>query len=217
MKKSTRFPNTASGAPIKTFWFDLGNVILFFDFMPAYRKLSRYTDSSPEEIAEYFKVRTALEYDLDEGKVHALALFRRIKKDLRLDGITYDRFKEIWNDIFTENRPVIRLLERLKKEGYRLVLISNTNRLHYEYILKNHAVLHLFDRLILSFKVKTRKPKRSIYETALSVSRARPREIFYTDDREEMIAAAAENHGVHAHLFRDAESLERELRRLKVI
>jgi len=206
MKKST------SGG-LKTFWFDLGNVILFFDFTVAFERLAKHTHLPPAKIRRYFEIRRTLEADVDEGRMNASQLFRKIKRDLRLVGIDLASFKLIWNDIFMENMPVVKLLARLKKDGYRLILISNTNRLHYDYILKRYGVLRHFDHLILSFKERTRKPKRKIYHAALKVSRAKPHEIFYTDDREDLILAARANHGVHAHTFRSADGLFRELRR----
>ena len=201
---------------IKTFWFDLGNVILFFDFMPAFRKLARYTHLDAQQIRAYFKAHPKLEAHLDEGRVNAPALFRRLRRDLKLKKIAYADFKKIWNEIFTENRPVIELLRNLKKNGYRLVLISNTNRLHIDYIVRRYSVLQMFDHVVLSYKVRARKPHRKIYKTALAVSRAEPHEIFYTDDREDLIAAASANHGVHAHPFRTAHGLKQALNRLKV-
>lgn len=201
---------------IKTFWFDLGNVILYFDFGPAYKRLSRHSKKTVEEIAEYFRAEPALEAHLDEGRVNARALYRRIARDLGVRGLPYEDFKHVWSDIFDENKPVIRLIRKLRKNGHRLILISNTNRLHYEYILKQYGVLKLFHKCILSFRVRSRKPKRKIYSTAFRFSRAAPSEIFYTDDREELTAAASRNHGVRSHTYRDFEGLKKALVRLKV-
>ncbi len=201
---------------IKTLWFDLGNVVLFFDFGPAYRKLRRHTGLRAETIRRYFHARPRLEASLDEGRVNARSLYRRLRKDLGLLDLSFGRFKEVWNDIFWENRAVIRLLGRLKRRGYRLILISNTNRLHYDHIRRRYPVLKLFHRQVLSFRVGARKPERRIYRLALKHSRARPDEIFYTDDREELTTVAFSNHGVHTHTFRSAPSLIRALRKLGV-
>ena len=203
-----------NGHAIKTIWFDLGNVILDFDFGPAYRKLTRYTDRSAAEIERYFLSNPALEHDLDEGRVPGQALYRRLVRDLGIRGLAFRDFKAIWNKIFEPNADMVRLLGRLHKNGYRLILISNTNHLHYDHVARRYPFLKkYFHRHILSYKLKVRKPKPGIYERALAVSGAGPEEIYYTDDRCEMTDAAGKGHGVHCHTFRGFGGLVRDLAR----
>lgn len=203
-----------NGSTIKTIWFDLGNVILNFDFRPAYRRLTRYTELRMSEIEAYFRNDPALEHDLDEGRVPGRALYRRLVRDLGIKGLPFAGFKRIWNRIFEPNPGMVRLLGRLKKNGYRLILISNTNRLHYEHVKRRYPFLKkYFHHHVLSYRVKARKPKPAIYEHALSISRAGCCEIFYTDDRSEMTAAAAADHCVNCHTFRTVDGLIRDLKR----
>ena len=61
-------------------------------------------------------------------------------------------------DIFTPNTELWPILEKLKAEGSRLVLISNTNECHFDYALSHFAVLKLFDHFILSYEVGACKP-----------------------------------------------------------
>ena len=205
------------GSPsVKTIWFDLGNVILNFDFSHAYSRISKYTDWDKARIREYFVSHPALEADLDEGRAPAVVLYRRLVRDLRLKGLRFSAFKNIWNRIFWPNRPVIALIRRLKKNGYRLILVSNTNRLHYDHIRLSYPVLKLFAKHVLSFRVKARKPGRRIYETALRFSRGKGREIFYTDDRAEMTTAARANHDVNAHTYRNVRELVDDMRLLGI-
>jgi glucose-1-phosphatase len=201
---------------IKTIWFDLGRVLLNFDFKPAFKYLSRRSPLRTEEMRHYFESHPRLEAELDEGKVPASKLYQRLKKDLRFNGVDYETFKVVWSQIFSEIKPMIALMKRLKKNGYRLIMISNTNRLHYDHIKKRYSVVNYFDKIILSFRVGSRKPKALIYQKALQVSRAKPHEIFYTDDRKKLTTAAAKNHGVHIHTFRKVSMLKRRLKRLGV-
>lgn len=196
---------------IKTIWFDLGNVILFFDMGVAFRKLLPYTGFSLADIKRYFARHSEIEAEVDCGRIRARDLYRKLKRDLKLRGLSFKRFKDIWNNIFCRNKETIAIIKKLKRNGYRLVLISNTNRLHYDFIKERYRVVDYFDRHILSFRLKVRKPKAEIYLKALLVSRAKPGEIFYTDDRSELIRQAARKHGVHAHIFRSAAGLRREL------
>lgn len=201
---------------IKTLWFDLGNVLLHFSFEPAFRKLARFTPLEVNEIRRYFGSHPALEADVDEGRVHERSLYKRLVRDLKLTGLSFKRFKEIWNNIFKENRPVVKLIRTLRRRGYRLVLISNTNRMHYEYIRRRYTFLGNFHRHILSYRVGARKPKRKIYERALAVSGALKNEIFYTDDRIDLTDAAFFNHGIHTHTYVNVRNLKEDMRRLGV-
>jgi putative hydrolase of the HAD superfamily len=201
---------------IRTFWFDLGNVLLFFDFTPAYRYLARSSPLGVREIRSYFHRRPRLEADVDEGRIGARQLHRKLVRDLRLEGVSYPRFRRTWNAIFKANPPVIRLLRRLRAKGYRLILISNTNRLHYDYVSRKYPFLRLFHRHVLSFRTGVRKPKRRIYREALRHSRAEPRQIVYIDDRRDLVDRAGLDHGIHTHAFRTVAALRRDLRRLGV-
>ncbi len=196
--------------PLKTFWFDLGNVILPFDFTPAFKRLSRH-GADPKEIRQFFKDRAWLESACDKGSVNALALYRMLRKHFGFSGLTYAEFQKIWNGIFKENREVSGLIRRLRKDGFRLILVSNTNKLHFDHIRKTYPVMGEYHHHVLSYKEKTRKPERGIYQRALRLSRADKHEIFYTDDREDF-TSAARRHGVHVHTFTRAAGLKTALR-----
>jgi len=125
----------------------------------------------------------------------------------------------VWNGIFTPNADMIALVRRLRrhKKGYRLVLISNTNAMHYDHLRKRYAVLGLFDRHVLSFREKRRKPDEKIYRTAIRACRARPEEIFYIDDRADLTGAAAEI-GLRTHTFKnDVPALLAEMKELGIL
>jgi len=201
---------------IKTIWFDLGNVILNFDFKPAFQRIARFTHFSPHQIKRYFDNNTSLGVDCDEGRMPASALFKLLKRDLSLNGISYKKFKAIWNEIFDINPAMVKLVKGLKRNGYRLILISNTNRLHFDYIKVKYPIVNIMDKHILSFRVRTSKPKRRIYQLALKHSKAKSHEILYTDDRKDLTTAAFLNHGIQCHTFRHASGLKQALTKLGV-
>lgn len=200
-----------SKKPIKTFWFDLGNVILPFDFTPAFKRLSRRHGTPAEEIRAFFKERPWLEGACDTGEVTAYALYRMLRKHFSWKRLTYAEFTAAWNDIFRENREVSGLIRRLRQNGYRLILVSNTNKLHFDHIARRYPVMKQFHHHVLSYKLKTRKPEKKMYRHALRVSRAAKHEIFYADDRMDFTDAAAK-HGVHVHTFTQASLLKRALK-----
>ena len=172
---------------IKAVLFDMGKVILDFDFKPAFHRLARSTPLGAQAVEDYFW-RSGLEVLYDGGQISSFEFYKEVKRVLK-HTLSYGQFKSIWNNVFTQNKEVVLLIRRLSRDT-RLVLISNTNAMHYEYVRKKYPVLDHFDSAVLSFKEKTRKPDERIYRTAAKACRAKTREIFYIDDRKDLTEAA---------------------------
>lgn len=170
-----------------------------FNFEPAFKRLSRHCNHSPDEIKLYF-MKSGLEVLYDGGKISTKTFYTKIKKDLKHKADFYE-FKRIWNEIFTLKKPMIELLKKLKK-SHRIVLISNTNAMHFEYIHERYDFFKHFDKIILSFKERVRKPDERIYKIAMQACRAKAHEIFYIDDREDLTSAAREL-GIHVFTFKN--------------
>lgn len=184
---------------IKAVLFDLGKVLLHFDFGPAFRRLSRHCGKKPEEINRFF-TESGLEVLYDGGRISSASFYREVRRGLGL-SLSYAAFRGIWNGIFTPVPGMARLVRRLGRDR-RLVLISNTNEMHFAYAKKRYPVLGLFDEHIVSYRQRVRKPDERIYRAAQRACRAKPREIFYIDDREDLTSAARQL-GFHVHTFRN--------------
>ncbi|OIO37794.1 MAG: hypothetical protein COT00_05020 [Candidatus Omnitrophica bacterium CG07_land_8_20_14_0_80_50_8] len=174
---------------IRAVLFDLGKVIFDFNFTPAFRHLAQFTPLGAKAIEDFFW-RSGLEVLYDGGKISSFQFYKMVKKDLG-HTLSFREFKGVWNNIFTPNKEVVALIRRLGPR-IRLVLISNTNAMHYEYLVKKYSVMDCFDRRIVSFKEKRRKPDEGIYRTAAKACKAKPREILYIDDRADLTEAARE-------------------------
>ncbi len=172
---------------IKAILFDLGKVIVDFDFEPAFRRLSKKCPFAPQDIRGYF-LNSGLEVLYDGGKISSLDFHKEVKRNLKHE-LDFVEFKKIWNEVFKANTPVIRLIRRLSPH-YRVVLISNTNPMHYDYLRAKYSVFDYFDQIILSYREKIRKPDERIYRKAAEACQARPSEIFYIDDRQDLTEAA---------------------------
>lgn len=189
----------SSKKAIKAVLFDLGKVILFFNFDPAFQKLSKTCGIPRKEFEDYF-ISSGLEVLYDGGKITSFEFYSEIKRSLKLK-ISFAKFKSIWNAIFTPNKPMIRLIQKLSKK-YRLVLVSNTNAMHFEYIRKKYAFIKIFDHIVLSYKEKIRKPDEKIYRISAKACRATPQEILYIDDRADLTGAAQEL-GFHTFTYKN--------------
>ena len=180
-------PKTEKDKKIKALLFDLGKVIVDFDFTPAFQRLSRHCKLKPKEIGDTFS-RSGLEVLYDGGKISSFQFYRQVKKVVR-HNLSFSEFKNVWNEIFTLNLETARILQNTK-DRYRLVLISNTNAMHFDYVRARYSPLKHFDRFVLSYREKVRKPDPRIYEKAARACRANPNEILYIDDREDLTQAA---------------------------
>lgn len=201
---------------IKGIIFDLGKVVVDFDHMIAARRISRHTDRSAEEIYNLF-FDSELTGSFEEGRISAQDFFAEVKKILHL-SIGYDVFVSIWNEIFflsKKNLGVYELANSLK-EKYQLVMLSNVNILHLEYVKRNFQVLDPFDHVVASCQVGFRKPHPAIYQKAIELMRLEPESIFYTDDRNELIAGA-QSLDIKGFVFSGLEKLKQDLASMGVM
>lgn len=175
---------------IKAVIFDLGNVWVDFNHMIAAQRIARFTNKIPKEIFDLF-FDSELTSQFEEGRIAANDFFLSVQKKLNL-RISYQEFIPIWNEIFflsNKNIEVHNLAKQLK-QNYTLVLLSNINVLHFEYLKAQFPVFSIFNNIILSYQLHLRKPDRKIYRATLEILNLKAPEVAYTDDRPEFIERA---------------------------
>ncbi len=195
---------------IKVVMFDLGNVIICFDHMIAAKKIAKYCDRSPREIYDLFFYSDLTE-KFDSGKIDEDEFFNEVKKVLNLNGLDKSEFYKIWNDIFWENPKVAELIADVKRYYDKFFIISNVNKPHFEYIWRKFPVVREADEIILSYEIGVLKPASEIYKTAIEKAQCLPFEVFYTDDRPELVAAARKM-GLVAEVFKGVETIRQILK-----
>lgn len=188
--------------------FDLGRVLVDFDFRQVIRDLKRFSPLSERQIRRYFAT-TPLWEAFERGQVLPEAFFKTLRKELRLQGLTFDRFAPLWNHIFTEKPDTVAVLRRLRGR-YRLAMLSNVNVMHWEHILEKHAFMKWFDHPVASYAVGCRKPDDEIYRITLQSAGVSPQRALFIDDVAAHIAAAR-SIGIQAHQFINAQQLVRDL------
>src|SRR5207302_7492990 len=114
--------------------FDLGRVLVDFDFRLVIRRLKRFTEFSEKEIRRYF-MQTPLWDAFERGEVEPKDFFSQLSKGLKLKKLTFKEFTPMWNSIFTEKHDSVSILARLKGR-YRIALLSNVNILHWEHVIE---------------------------------------------------------------------------------
>jgi len=194
---------------MKAIIFDLGNVLLDFDHRRACERIFKFSDKTSQEIFDLFfdSKLTAL---FEEGKISPVDFFLKVKETLKLK-LDYEQFVNIWNEIFffnEKNLSVYNLAHSLKI-SYKLLVLTNINVLHFEYVKKTFPVLNVF-QILTSFESGFIKPNIQIYELAIQILDTSPENIFYTDDRPELVKSAG-NLGIRSFIFKSVEQLKKDL------
>jgi putative hydrolase of the HAD superfamily len=195
---------------IKLFVFDLGNVILPFEHSQIAVKLhetSRIQDRfTPDDLFKFlFDRDRGLVNPYEEGLLSSVDFFAKLREKYKLE-LEFEEFKDIWNIIFQEDPEVNDIIMYLKSKGYPIFLLSNTNELHFSYIMERYPIVHSLDEWILSYEVGTKKPKQKIYDAIFERTDEVKSNVLYVDDISENVEAAI-NYGLQGLVFKNAKDV----------
>ncbi len=163
--------------PARAFLFDIGNVLVRFDFGPAIRRLAK---RSRADEAEINSLLLPFKEAHERGHIGDSAFVARAIELIGFQGSAAE-FTLIWNDIFTENTPMLRLVRRLAGQ-HRLLHLSNTSGLHKGWLAERFDFFPLFEGGSYSHEVGEIKPHDAIYRHALETFGLDPARTFYVDD-----------------------------------
>lgn len=194
---------------IKAVIFDLGKTVIPFDFQRAYAAIERVCAYKAADIPQRIGA-TDLVMRFEQGLVEPHDFVQQLSEILQAD-IGYDEFCRIWSSIFLPDTLIPESMIEALRKRYRVLLLSNTNAIHFPMVRDAYPILRHFDDYILSYEVKAMKPSPEIYQAAVEKAGCRPEECFFTDD----IAAyvdAAKQQGLDGVQFVSREQLETELK-----
>lgn len=174
---------------LKTVYFDLGNVLVFFSLPKMFDQIGSSAGMTPSAVKELL-FNTNLRERYEKGRIGTREVFQTFQIHAK-KPCSLDAFKEAFCNIFTPNLELWHVVEELKNKGMRLILLSNTSEGHFEYCEKHFPILQLFDHKILSYKVGAWKPDEKIFQKALEKAHCLPEECLYIDDIPEFIESAA--------------------------
>ena len=189
--------------------FDLGRVLVDFDFKKAMRRLQQHSPRTEQEIHHFFS-NTPLWDAFERGTINPDDFFNALVKDLELTGLDFLRFAPMWNDIFQVIPESIEILTQLRGR-YKLAMISNVNQMHWDHVAGQHEFMKWFDIPIASYAVGHRKPEAEIFHIALRKAGVTPQQAIFIDDLEAHIAAA-KSLGIRGHQFLSAQQLKDDLK-----
>ena len=174
---------------IKTIIFDFGDIFINLDKSATPKQLKKFGVKNLSDSI----LSTNQEYE--KGLLSSEAFFNSYKKEFR--SIKKDNFLKAWNAILVDF-PEYRL-EFIKKlaaeKDYQLILLSNTNEIHIDWVKENVSFFNefqqCFDAFYLSYEINFRKPDANIYQYVLQQHNLKPEECLFIDDTRENTDAAA--------------------------
>lgn len=183
--------------------FDLGNVLINFDFSIFFQAIGKKTnehtlEEANEPILDFERGLLTKEQFLT--KLHSIYHF----------SIPLAEFEKVWCHVFTENLEMIELAKRISKK-YPVYIFSNTDELHFPYIWQTFPSLHFFqNNLMLSYEIQAVKPDKESYMKALALFSLQAKDCLFIDDRPINIVTANEL-GFTGHIHQNVQQTKQWL------
>jgi putative hydrolase of the HAD superfamily len=189
---------------IEALLFDLGKVLVDFNFDRGIRRFAARCSLPPERFADVLRNEDWIQrYETGAISSREYLQYLQDAGTLRMD---LEEFHESWSSVFLPDPIMPDSLLQTLKQRYPMILVSNTNESHADFIAREYRVFHYFDHRILSHEVGSMKPDYRIYEAAIAAAGKPAESLFFTDDREENVRAAREL-GIRAHQFESVAGL----------
>ena len=182
---------------VKNIVFDLGGVIVTLDQPQAVRRFEELGVKNAAQLLDPY-TQTGIFGDLEIGKI-GTDTFRRELSKIAGRELTYQDCCYAWQGYVGEvpERNLV-ALDKLRREGYRLILLSNTNPFMMEFILsgrfdgKGRSLAQYVDTMYLSYQMKVMKPDETFFRRMLMSEKIIPSETLFVDDGPRNVAAASQ-------------------------
>lgn len=179
-----------------TFLFDIGNVLLRFDYKQPMLSLV------PPHLGDAAARLSLLEEkkdDLESGRIEADVFISWALDTLGSDAGP-DDFRLAWRSIFTPIHETWELVKKLKTAGHRLILFSNINAIHHPWIFEEFPIFSHFDGAVMSYQIGCMKPSDEFYLRATELYQLDPGNTIYIDDLKANIEAGR-RFGFVCHMY----------------
>jgi len=192
-------------------YFDLGNVLLFFDHGLAMRAMAKIAGVDPDHMRAIV-MDSDLQIEYETGLITGESFIDRISQRVGRPLDTTEMLQAA-ADMFIPNLQILPVLEHVKNAGVPIGLLSNTCQAHWEWILERRypSVVDHFGPIILSYEARSMKPDPHIYRVAETHAGCLPERIFFVDDRHDNVEGARRA-GWIAEPFTSADRLMDQIR-----
>ena len=174
----------------RTVVFDLGKVLLDFDYGKVVRGMREHCSLTEPEINALIN-QSGLLFRYETGLISTGEFFEEVKHATKFCR-EFDVFEPLFADIFSPIPEMIALNERLRARSVPTYIFSNTNEIAIKHIRAEYPFFANFTGYIYSYEQRSMKPAPAIYEAVEKKTGYRGADILYIDDRAENIAHGAE-------------------------
>lgn len=177
-------PSSASSPlPVQTILFDIGNVLLKFDFDRAARAMAPHC-TVPAAV-----IRTELDswqHRHETGAANAESFSAGVREAIGFSGAE-EQFRDIFCDIFEPNEPMWKFARSCFGK-VPVYLFSNISYWHEMWVFAKYPDFARFDGGFYSWRIGAMKPDRRFYQAALDSLPCDPARVGYMDDMPHNVA-----------------------------
>ncbi len=190
---------------------DSGKVLINFDYAILTQRLSRLAgfEIDPEMVSRMEELNSFMQ-------IGQLTWEQAIKTMNRLMDVEIREkdWHALYCGVFQQEISGMReTLTHLKKK-YRLVVLSNTDQIHWSYLLRHFPIYQLLDGWIVSHQEKVAKPDPVIYRILMERHCEGHFPAFFTDDLSENVFAAREL-GWRAEIFVNSHQFREQIENIR--
>ena len=172
---------------------DWGKVLIDFDAKLTVRRLVKLSGIDPITVRNIvFQSQYTKENDLG---ISPQEFYERVSDLLGWQlKVKAEEFREAWDEMFSytpENEKMVQLMSCLRGNGYRMVMLSNVDKSHAEYLQRNFSqTTEPFEHKIWSCNEGMRKPDKGLWQRVKEITGIPPERCAYIDDVEEYVRVA---------------------------
>ncbi len=200
---------------IQNIIFDLGGVVFtdgtrqFIDYL-----LRHYSHLNPKQLNQL--IRTGpLAGAYRTGQISRQQFWQTIIQNLKLN-VAFTQLENQWISYYKPQPLVFKLLQTLKKAGYKLYHLSDNVKERAAKLDQKYRFKSLFDGGLFSYQVGIRKPDPKIYQIFLQTYNLDPLTCLFIDDKEKNLTPA-KNLGMGTLLFTNHHQLTSSLQKLNLL
>ena len=204
---------------MNTIVFDLGGVIIDLNVPRCVENFKRLMgeenvrnilgiDDEGEGVVAVSAATRQLMHDYEYGNISTDEFLTTLQQYC-YDGTTIEQIREAWMSMLAE-LPQAKLdyIASLRQAGYKTVLLSNSNQMHWDPIFVQYHLDRYFDAVFASHHLHIAKPNREIFDYVVREANIDCEHTIYVDDLDKNRAAGERFAG-----WRTCASIE-ELKRL---
>ncbi len=193
--------------------FDLGRVLVDVVITDEFRERLGWQDAWSSNPGPRRGVFERLYVDFSTGRIDAREFHRRLCQRAEVD-IGYAELIELWCSLIRPLAGAEAIFERVA-EKLPVGLLSDTDPVHWQFVLEHHPFLRRIENPTLSFRIGFLKPDPRAYLAAARDAGLAPAECLFIDDKPQNVAGAAAV-GMPALMFEGAEKLKGQLSALEL-